>query len=39
VQDYVEQCAVDLQPGVVVNKTQLPEPVHEEVIQMGRGMQ
>ena len=29
-QDDMEQGAVDLQPTVVVNKTQLSEPVHEE---------
>jgi hypothetical protein len=30
VQDDMQQRAVDLQPAVVVNKSQFPEPVHEE---------
>ena len=30
VQNYIEQRAVDLQPAVVVNESQFPEPVHEE---------
>ena len=28
--NYIEQRAVDLQAAIVVNKTQLPEPVHEK---------
>ena len=28
--DYIEQRAVDLQSAIVVNETQLPEPVHEK---------
>src|ERR1039457_4222188 len=30
VQHYIEQRAMDLQPAIVVNKTQFSEPVHEE---------
>jgi hypothetical protein len=30
VQDDIEQRAVDLQPTIVVNKSQFPEAVHEE---------
>ena len=30
VQNYVEQRGVDLQPTVIVNKSQFSEPVHEE---------
>ena len=30
VQNYIEQRAMDFQPAIVVNKAQLPEPVHEK---------
>ena len=29
-ENNVEKRAVDLQPAIVVNKSQFPEPVHEE---------
>ena len=34
VQNYVEQRAADLQPAVVVDKSQFSEPVHEETDQV-----
>jgi hypothetical protein len=37
VQNYIEQRAVDLQPAVVVNKTQFPEAVHEKANSRASG--